>query len=189
MPIPDAHDETGQAQDGVEVAAGQPEQGAPGAAEEDQGSDHGEHAEHETDDGCGTGPGTEVLGRQGSRQGAQDEADDFRAHVLDHSRPVQADGAGDVPLEAGPTQMPMLAGLPRYCRREARIPMANPTKMMPPTGRQYVFHPPSPAAGPCLARYLPVQRPPPWRTIPTTAQCAACCASPRVGWLSAMYST
>ncbi|OQC27780.1 MAG: hypothetical protein BWX71_01193 [Deltaproteobacteria bacterium ADurb.Bin072] len=97
---PDPEGETEDPQDCIQVAAGEPEQCPPGTAQEYQGTDHGEHPEHEPHDGCGAGPGTELLKQQCGHQGAQDEPDDLGTHVLHHLGPVEPQGAGDVTFEA-----------------------------------------------------------------------------------------
>ena len=93
----------------------------PGAAQKHQGADHGEHAEHEADDGSGTGPGPEVPGDESSAKGTEHEPDDLRAHVLDHARPVQPHGSGDVALETGhaDAHVPRISQILKQCCQAA----------------------------------------------------------------------
>jgi hypothetical protein len=90
-----------QAEHGVAVAAGQAQEGPPGAAQENQGPDHGDHPQDEPHDGGGAGPSPEFFKRESGNHGPQNEAQDLRPQVLHHRGPVDADGPGDVPLEAG----------------------------------------------------------------------------------------
>ena len=98
---PDAAGQAGQAEQGVAVAAGEPQGCPPGTAEKDKRADHGEHAQHEADDGRRAGPRPELAGHQGCAQRAEHETDDLGPQVLDHLGPVQAERAGHVALETG----------------------------------------------------------------------------------------
>ena len=97
----DAHRQAGQAEDGVQVAAGQAQERAPGAAQEGQRADHGEHAQHEAHDGRRAGARPELAESERRDHGAEHETDDLRADVLHDGGAVQAQRAGDVALEAG----------------------------------------------------------------------------------------
>lgn len=97
----DADREADEPDDGVEVAAGDPQNHAQRAAEEDERGDHDERAEHEAGHRRGAAAGEELLlhGRDDER--AEHEADDFRADVLDDRRLVHPDRTGGVADEAG----------------------------------------------------------------------------------------
>ena len=99
-PEPDPRGQTGKAEDGVSVAAGETEYRAPRASEEHQCAHGGYHAEDKTDDGCGTPARFEFPRGDGGGQRAEHQPHDFRAQVLDDGRAVQAKPSGHIALEA-----------------------------------------------------------------------------------------
>ncbi len=113
---PDAEDEPQQAEDGVAVAARQTQRRPPGASEKHQRPDHGESAEDKPDDRRGTETGPEFLEQVCGNQRPEDETDDFGTDVLHHIGPVKAEGAGDVPLEAGHAD-PHVAGISPFLQK------------------------------------------------------------------------
>ena len=112
----DAHQNTGhkahQTGHGGQITAAQADDHAQRAAQKDQRADHDEHAQNEAAGGGGTGFGPEFLGADGRQQGAQNDADDLRADVLDLVGAVQSQRAGNVPLKAGDAEahVPGVAG-------------------------------------------------------------------------------
>ena len=97
----DSGDESGNAQQRVSVAAGKAEDGAPGAAEEDQRAHGGNDAEDEPRDGRRSAARLEFAHGKGHGEGAEDEADDLWTDVLDDACAVQSKAAGNVALKAG----------------------------------------------------------------------------------------
>ena len=99
----DAHadDQTGQTEKRVGVPAGEPHDDAPRAAQKDQRADGRHHAQQQADDGRGAAARPVFAAKQGRAQRAQHHAEDLRPQVLDDGRAVQADGPGDVAVEAG----------------------------------------------------------------------------------------
>ena len=96
-----ADGEAQQAQQGVEVAAGQTQDHAERAAEEHQAADHHEEAQHEAGDGGAAALGGELLAAQGHQEAAQHQTYDLRPDILHGGGAVQAKTAGDIPQEAG----------------------------------------------------------------------------------------
>ena len=110
---------TGQPQDGVPVTARKTQEGPPGAPKKDQGPDHGKGPKDEPNNGRRADPGPKLLEDVGGNQRSQDKADDLRPHVLDHRRPVQSEGARDVPLEAGHAD-PHVAGIAPFLKERGK---------------------------------------------------------------------
>ena len=127
---PDADDQAQQAKDGVAVAAGETQRRPPGAPQKHQRPDHGKDTEDKPDDRRGAQTGTVFLEQVGGHQRPEDKTDDFGANVLHHIGPVKAEGAGDVPFEAGHAD-PHVAGIPHFCKSGAKIPIMIPVPMMP----------------------------------------------------------
>ncbi len=97
----DAAQEAEEASHGRQVAAAEAQDHPQGAAQEDQGAHHHHKAQQEAHGGRGAGPGPEFLGGQSRAEGAQHETDDLRPDVLHLPGAVEADGARNVPQEAG----------------------------------------------------------------------------------------
>lgn len=97
---PDACGQSGEAEDGVAVAAGETEDGAPRTAEENEGAHGGDHAEDKTDDWRGPAAGFEFPRGNGGDHGSEHKPHDFRPQILDDGGTVQPEPSGDVALEA-----------------------------------------------------------------------------------------
>ena len=97
----DAQSEAQQAQQGVEVAAGQTQDHTEGAAQEHQAADHHKEAQHKAGDGSAAALGGELLAAQGHDKAAQHQAHDLGADVLHGGGTVQAQTAGGITQEAG----------------------------------------------------------------------------------------
>jgi hypothetical protein len=100
---PDAEGQAQQSQDGIAVAAGQPQHRPPRTSQKDQCPDHGKGAQNEADNGRRTHPGPEFLEQIGGNHRTDDEPDDLRTDVLDHAGPVQTQCTGHVAFETGHT--------------------------------------------------------------------------------------
>ena len=74
------------------------------AAQEHQGADHNEHTQYKAQGRGGTAAAFEFLKAKSSDEGAQYNADDLGADVLDHACGVQAQGTGGIPQEARNTE-------------------------------------------------------------------------------------
>ena len=96
-----AQHEAKPAQQSVQVAAGQAQDHAEGAAQEHQAADHHEKAQHEAGQGRAAALGGELTLEQGDAEAAQHQADDLRPDILHGSGPVQAQTACGIPQEAG----------------------------------------------------------------------------------------
>ena len=96
-----AADKAQQAEEGIEVAAGQAEDHAEGAAQEHQAADHHKEAQHKPGQGRAAAPGRKFLAQQRHEEAAQHQPEDFRPDILHGAGRVQPQGAGDVPQEAG----------------------------------------------------------------------------------------
>ena len=105
----DADNKAHQTNNGIEVAAADTDDHAQGAAQEHQGADHHEHSDNKAGHGGGAALGTELLADHGDDGGAQHQADDLGTDVLHDAGaylgvkagPLEIQGAGDVPQEAG----------------------------------------------------------------------------------------
>ena len=100
-PGQNAADESTQAEQDVQIAAGQPQDHAEGAAQEHQAADHDEEAQHEAGQRGAAAPGGELLPGQGQQKAAQHQSDDLGADVLHRGGGVETKGSGGVPQEAG----------------------------------------------------------------------------------------
>ena len=80
-----------------------PQQGPPGTSEKDQCPDHGKGAKDKSHNGCRSSPRAKLLESISGNERSEHKAYDFGSQVLDHGRPVQAEGARDVPFETGHT--------------------------------------------------------------------------------------
>ena len=97
----DAGEQSGQAENRIEVASGQAQHGTPWTAQKDQCAHGRDDSEHEPGNGGGTAARLEIAKGQRRAKGTDHQADDLGAQVLDNSRAVQADGSGHVTLETG----------------------------------------------------------------------------------------
>ena len=97
----DAAQEAQKASNRRQITAAEPQDHPQGAAQEDQGAHHHHKAQQEAHGGGGAGTGTELLRGESGAEGAQHEADDLRPDVLHLPGAVEADGARDIPQEAG----------------------------------------------------------------------------------------
>ena len=100
----DADNEADQTNDGVQVAAADTDHHTQRAAQEHQGTDHNEHTQYKAQGRGGTAAAFEFLKAKSSDEGAQYNADDLGADVLDHACGVQAQGTGGIPQEARNTE-------------------------------------------------------------------------------------
>ncbi len=99
-----AADEPGQTGKGVEITARKPKQSAPGAAEKDQGPDHGAGTQHKTHQGGRARPGLKLAKTQGREKRTQQKGRYLGPQVLHYFRPVQPQSSGNIPFKAGNAQ-------------------------------------------------------------------------------------
>ena len=99
-----ADDETGKADERVEVAAAETEHHAQRAAEEGQRADDDERTEHKTHRGGRARAGLEFLARNAHNERAEHETDDLGADILHLCGAVQAAGARNIAQKAGNTE-------------------------------------------------------------------------------------
>ncbi len=124
-PDPDAEAKAQQTENGIAVAACQTERRPPGASQKNERPDHGENAEYKADDRRGAESGAELPEEGGRRQGTENKSHDLGTDILHQIGPVQAKGAGDVPLEAGDAD-PHIAGIAHFLKQRGHYADRDP---------------------------------------------------------------
>ena len=96
-----ADGQPGQAQQGIQIAARQPQQRPPRAAQKRERADHGKDAEEKARKRRGTGSRFKFLKQQRGEHRPQHKPDDFRPNVLRDRRPVQPQRSSNIALKTG----------------------------------------------------------------------------------------
>ena len=99
-----ADNESQQAQQSVEVTAGQTQDHTERTTQKHQAADHDEETQHKTGDRRAATLGGELLAAQGHNKAAKYKTNDLGPNVLHGGSTVKAKSAGGVPQEAGNTE-------------------------------------------------------------------------------------